>query len=92
LYKPRDSTVLQNLRRKGNTECSYLLNLKGISDSDSDSDYGQEWQKKKSFRKDREIYSSSDGFDYPWKQHVMPSSEVEYATEWYSESRDQEAS
>jgi hypothetical protein len=32
------SPVLQELHKNGNAECRYLLNLNGISDSDSNSD------------------------------------------------------
>ncbi len=58
----------------------YLRNLNGISDSDSNSYTSPELQRKKSDRKDRVSA-------YLAKPYVSPSSkDVEYATEWYSES------
>ncbi len=77
------SPVLQQLCRKGSAECHYLQNLNSISNSHSNSYTSPELPRKKSDRKDR-------GLAYRAKLYVSPSSndviEVEYATQWYSES------
>ena len=74
------SPVLEELRRKGSAECIYRRNLNGISDSDSNPDTSPE--PKKSVRRNGAAYSGP--------AYVFPSSqdepEVEYATEYYSES------
>jgi hypothetical protein len=88
------SPVLQELRRKGNTECLYLRNLNGISDSDSNSDSDMSSVPQQiSVRRDRclkRINASAAGVAYSGPAYDSPSSkdvtEVEYATEWYSES------
>jgi hypothetical protein len=88
------SPVLQELRRKGNTECLYRLNLNGISDSDSNSDSDMSSVPQQiCVRRDRclkRINASAAGVAYSGPAYDSPSSkdvtEVEYATEWYSES------
>jgi hypothetical protein len=79
------SPVLQELRRKGNTECLYWRNPNGISDSYSNSDTSLERQRKETVQKDRDIHSSSaKGYASQSSRDVT---NVEYATEWYSESQ-----
>ncbi len=60
--------VLQDLRRKGNTECLYRQNLNGISDSDSNSDSDMSLvQQQISVRRDRclkRINTSAAGVAY----------------------------
>jgi hypothetical protein len=88
------SPVLQELRRKGNAECLYLLNLNGISDSDSNSDSDMSSVPQQiSVRRDiclKRINASAAGVAYSGPAYDSPSSkdvtEVDYATEWYSES------
>jgi hypothetical protein len=87
------SPVLQELRRKGNAECLYRRNLNGISDSDSNSDSDMSSVPQQlSVRRDRclkRINASATGVAYSGPAYDLPSSkdvtEVEYATEWYSE-------
>ena len=88
------SPVLQELRRKGTAECLHRRNLNGISDSDSNSDSDMSSVPQQlSVRRDRclkGINSSAAGVAYTGPAYTSPSSkevtEVEYATEWYSES------
>ena len=86
------SPVLQALRRKGTAECLHRRNLNAISDSDSNSDTDMSPQQV-SVRRDKSlkrIKSSAAGVAYSKPAYDSPSSkdatEVEYATEWYSES------
>jgi hypothetical protein len=92
-YSPL-SPVLQELRRKGNAKYLYRRNLNGISDSDSysDSDTSSVPQQIR-VRRDRclkRINASAAGVAYSRLAYDSPNSkdvtEVEYATEWYSES------
>jgi hypothetical protein len=78
------SPVLQEMRRKGNSECNYRRNLNGISESDSNSDTSPirirvNSNTRKKLAAARQPYDSPSSMDEP---------EVEYATEWYSESPD----
>jgi hypothetical protein len=90
LYSP----VLQELRRKGHAECLYLWNLNCIADSDSNSDSDMSSvQQHISVQRDRclkRINASAAGVAYSGSAYDSLSSkdvtEVEYATEWYSES------
>ena len=81
------SPVLQELRRKGTVECQYRRDLNGISDSDSNSDTcpEQHYPASEIARWDMLHERLNSG-----KPYVSPSSqeepEVEYATEYYSES------
>ncbi len=87
------SPVLQELRRIGNAKCLYRRNLNGISDSDSNSDSDMSSVPQQlSVRRDRclkGINASAAGVAYSGPAYDSPSSkdvtEVEYATEWYSE-------
>ncbi len=89
-YRP----VLQELRRNWNAECLYRWNLNGISDSDSNSDSDtRSVPQQLSVRRDRSlkrITASAAGVAYSGQAYDSPSSkdvtEVEYSTEWYSES------
>ncbi len=89
LYSP----VLQELHRKGNTKCLYQRNLNGISDSNSISDSDTRLVPQQiCVRRDRclkRINASAAGMAYSGLAYDSPSSkhvtEVEYATEWYSE-------
>jgi hypothetical protein len=88
------SPVLQALRRKGTAECLHRRNLNAISDSDSNSDTDMSpVTPQLSVRRDKSlkrIKSSAAGVAYSRPAYDSPSSkdatEVEYATEWHSES------
>jgi hypothetical protein len=88
------SPVLQELRRKANAECLYRRNLNGILDSDSNSDSDTiSVPQQICVRRDRflkRIDASAACVAYSGPAYDSPSSkdvtEVEYATEWYSES------
>jgi hypothetical protein len=85
---------LQELRRKGNAECLYRRNLNGISDSDSNSDSDScSVPLQICVQRDRRlkrINASVAGVAYSGPAYDSTSSqdvtEVEYATEWYSDS------
>jgi hypothetical protein len=89
---------LQELCRKGNAECLYQRNLNGISDSDSNfnSDTSSE-PLQICVRRDRclkRINASAAGVAYSREyrqaydsQSSKDVTEVEYATEWFSESQ-----
>ena len=88
------SPVLQALRRKGTAECLHRRNLNAISDSDSNSDTDMSpVTPQLSVRRDKSlkrIKSSAAGVAYSKPAYDSPSSkdvtEVEHATELYSES------
>ncbi len=89
------SSVLQELCRKGNTECLYRRHLNGISDSDSNSDSDMSSVLLQiCVRRDRclqRINASAAGVAYSGPAYDSQSSKdvtkVEYATEWYSEQQ-----
>jgi hypothetical protein len=86
------SPFLQELRRKGNTECLYRRNLDTYSNSDSDmsSEPLQICVLRDRFLKSIDASAAGSGVAYPVPAYDLPSSKdvtkVEYATKSYLES------
>ncbi len=70
------SPVLQEMRRKGNSECNYQRNLNGISESDSNSDTSpisdtSQCRTRKKLAAARKQYDSSSSMDEPKVEDAM---------------------